>query len=122
MTLNIVQPKNILATLKRNKPGDISTIKKMYNICVLNNKALRMDRTKKFRTCDDGVTVRDIFWTHPDSKKLFNIFLIVLIIDSTYKTHKYRLPLLEIVGVTSTEKTYFVGFAFLRREKEKNLT
>lgn len=28
------------------------------------------------------------------------------------------LPLLEIVGVTSTEKTYFVGFVFLESEKK----
>ena len=44
----------------------------------------------------------------------------MLIIDSTYKTNKYKLPLLEIVGVTSTEKTYSVGFAFLECEKEDN--
>ena len=42
----------------------------------------------------------------------------MLIIDSTYKTNKYKLLLLEIIGVTSTEKTYSVGFAFLECEKK----
>src|SRR4051812_8468770 len=42
--------------------------------------------------------------------------------DSTYKTNKYKLPLLEIVGVTSTDKTYSAGFAFLECEKEDNFT
>ena len=65
-------------------------------------------------------TVRDIYWTHPDSIKLFNTFPTVLVMDSMYKTNKYRLPLLEIVGVTSTEKTYSVGFVFLECEKEDN--
>ncbi|CAK8563106.1 unnamed protein product [Lathyrus sativus] len=71
----------------------------------------------QYQTCDDGVTIRDIFWTHPDSIKLFNTFSTVLILDSTYKTNKYRVLLFEMVGVTSTEKTYSVGFAFLECEK-----
>lgn len=42
----------------------------------------------RYIVCDDGESVQDIFWTNPDSFKLFNIFLIVLIIDLTYKTNK----------------------------------
>ena len=76
----------------------------------------------RYRTYEDGVTIRDIFWTHPDSIKLFNTFSIVPILDSTYKTNKYRLSLLEMVGVTSTEKTYSVGFAFFECGKEDNFT
>jgi len=40
--------------------------------------------------------------------------------DTTYKINKYRLPLLEIVGVTCTGLSFSVGFAFLSGEKEKN--
>ncbi|XP_050920384.1 uncharacterized protein LOC127138021 [Lathyrus oleraceus] len=71
MTLNLVQPKNILATLKRKRPRNISNT--------------------KYRTCDDGVTVRDIFWTYPDFKKLFNTFPTVFILDSMYRTNKYHI-------------------------------
>lgn len=46
----------------------------------------------------------------------------MLIIDSMYKTNKYRLPLLEMVCVTYTNKTYSLGFAFLERKKEENVT
>ncbi|XP_050919722.1 uncharacterized protein LOC127137294 [Lathyrus oleraceus] len=73
MTLNLVQLKNILATLKRKRPENISNIKQVY--------------VSRYRTCDDGVTVRDIFWTRPNSIKLFNTFPIVFILDSTYKTN-----------------------------------
>ncbi|XP_050898021.1 uncharacterized protein LOC127104925 [Lathyrus oleraceus] len=76
----------------------------------------------RYRTYDDEVTVRDIFWNHLDSIKLLNTFLTMLILDPTYKTNKYKLPLLEMVGVTSTKKTYSVGFAFLECEKENNFT
>lgn len=71
--------------------------------------------------CEDGEIVRDIFWGHLDSIKLFNTFINVLIIDSTYKTNVYKLPLLEIVGVTSTEKTYYVGFVFLESKKKRTI-
>ncbi|XP_050876420.1 uncharacterized protein LOC127080131 [Lathyrus oleraceus] len=93
MTLNLVQPKNIIVTLKRKRPENISNIKQVYNI--------------RYRTCENGVIVRDIFWTHPDSIKLFNTFSTVLIFDSTYKTNKHKLRLLEMVGVTSIEKTLY---------------
>ena len=43
-------------------------------------------------------------------------------IDSTYKTNKYRLLLLEIVSVTSMDKTFSVGSYFLECEKEDNVT
>ncbi|GAU41861.1 hypothetical protein TSUD_366080 [Trifolium subterraneum] len=47
-------------------------------------------------------------------------FPTVLVMDSTYKTNKYNMPLFEIVGFTSTERTYNVGFAWLTNEKEDN--
>ena len=52
--------------------------------------------------------------------KLLNSFNIVFLMDSTYKTNKYRLPLLEIVGVTSTGLTFSAAFAFLSSEKQNN--
>lgn len=33
MTLNMVAPKNILASLKQKRPLNISNIKQMYNVC-----------------------------------------------------------------------------------------
>lgn len=47
---------------------------------------------------------------------------IVFINDSTYKTNEYELSLLKMIGVTSTEKTYSGGFAFLESEIEENVT
>ncbi|XP_028102684.1 uncharacterized protein LOC114301927 [Camellia sinensis] len=40
--------------------------------------------------------------------------------DCTYKTNCYRLPLLEIVGVTLTEMTFSVAFAYLQYERVDN--
>ena len=40
--------------------------------------------------------------------------------DCTYKTNRYRMPLLEIVGITSTDMTFSVCFAYLQAEREEN--
>jgi len=54
------------------------------------------------RTQSESSTIEDIFWAHPTSVKLFNNFLTVLVMDSTYKTNMYKMPMFEVVGVTST--------------------
>ncbi|XP_050908119.1 uncharacterized protein LOC127121716 [Lathyrus oleraceus] len=64
----------------------------------------------RYRMCEDEITVRDIFWSYPNSINLFNMFPTVFILDSTHKTNNYRLLLLKIVGVTSIKKTYFAGY------------
>ncbi|XP_050888790.1 uncharacterized protein LOC127093946 [Lathyrus oleraceus] len=89
MTFNLIQPKNILATLKRKRLENISNIKQVYNIQYQSNKALMGDRPEmqqllkllddniyvsRYGTCEDGVTVRDILLTHHDSIKFFNMF------------------------------------------------
>lgn len=43
----------------------------------------------------------------------------VLIMDCTYKTNKYRMPLLTICGVTSMGTTFIIGFAFLEKETKE---
>jgi hypothetical protein len=76
----------------------------------------------KARTNGESEYVHDIFFAHPKSVCLFNTFPTVLLMDSTYKTNKYGMPLFEIVGETSCEETYSVGFAFMSSEKEENFT
>jgi len=66
--------------------------------------------------------VEDFFFVNPISYKIWRAFPHVLILDATYKTNAYGLPLLEIVGLTSTNKTFCVAFAFLQNEREDNFT
>jgi len=42
--------------------------------------------------------------------------------DSTYKTNKYRLPLVEIAGVTSTRLTFSAAFVLMSTKCENNFT
>ena len=65
--------------------------------------------------------VRDIFWCHPDVVKLVNACNLVFLIDNIYKTNRYRLPLLNFVGVTPTDMTFSVSFAYLEGERLNNV-
>jgi len=60
--------------------------------------------------------VQDLFFTRPDSVKLLNAFNIVLMMDNTYKTNRYRLSLLEVVGITSMRLMFSVAFMLLTSE------
>ena len=71
---------------------------------------------------EDTDIVTDLFWAHPVSLDLLRTFPHVLVMDSTYKTNRYRMPLLEIVGVTSTEMTFSVASVYLMKEKADNYT
>lgn len=46
----------------------------------------------------------------------------VLLMDATYQTNRYGLPLLEIVGVSSTNLTFCIAFTYLNSEKEASYT
>jgi len=45
----------------------------------------------------------------------------VFFIDSTYKTNRYRFPLLDFVGVTPTTMTFSAGFVYLEAERVNNI-
>ena len=66
--------------------------------------------------------VNDIFFAHLESIKLLRAFPYVLVMDSTYKTNRYNMPLFEIVGFTCTWKVFCTTFAFMNSEREDNYT
>ncbi|XP_023763483.1 uncharacterized protein LOC111911947 [Lactuca sativa] len=64
--------------------------------------------------------LEDLFFIHPTSLKMWQTFPYAVLMDATYKTNKYNLLFLEIVGVTSTNKTFSIAFAFIHNEKTSN--
>ncbi|XP_074314192.1 uncharacterized protein LOC141649399 [Silene latifolia] len=45
--------------------------------------------------------------------------MLALAIDSTYKTNEYRLPLVEMVGVTPVGKSFVIAYALVTHESEE---
>ncbi|KAI5439944.1 hypothetical protein KIW84_025343 [Lathyrus oleraceus] len=130
-----VAPRNILLSLQDKFPENVTRITQVYKHKSVIEKEIRGPRSEIqhlfkliedaryvywSRKKDDSEVVREIFWAHPNSVKLLNIFPIVLVMDNTYKTNKYRQPLFEIVGMTSTELTFAVGFAYMESEQTEN--
>ena len=53
--------------------------------------------------------------------KLVNACNLMFLIDNTYKTNRYKLSLLDFVGVTPMGMTFFTGFAYLEGECVNNV-
>jgi len=84
-------------------------------------KLLEQDQYIHWHRLKDEDVVCDIFWCHPDAVKLCNVCNLVFLIDNIYKTNRYRLPLLDFVGVTPTGMTFSAGFAYLEGERLNNM-
>jgi len=131
-----VPSRQMLTNLRKRNCTTSTTIKHVYNACHRYRRSIRGTRTNmqhllkslvdhdyvyhytKYHDYDD---VSDVFWAHPNSIKLFNTFSMVLVLDSTYKTNKYRLPLIEFIGNTSTMKTFYISFAYMMSERQDNV-
>ncbi|KAH1262185.1 Protein FAR1-RELATED SEQUENCE 5 [Glycine max] len=135
MTKSIVKPRNILLTLKEHNANSCTTIKQMYNARSAYRSSIRGSDTEMqhlikllewdqyihwHRLKDENV-VRDILWCHPNVVKLSNACNLVFLIDSTYKTNRYRLSLLDFVGVTPTRMTFSTSFVYLEGERVNNV-
>ncbi|KAL5193526.1 Protein FAR1-RELATED SEQUENCE 5 [Glycine soja] len=135
MKKSMVKLRNILLTLKEHNANNFTTIKQVYNArsafrSSIRGSDLEMQHLMNLLECDqyihwhrikDEDVVHDIFWCHPNSVKLVNACNLLFLIDSTYKTNRYRLPLLDFVGVTPTGMSFSTGFAYVKGERVNNL-
>ncbi|KAK9668099.1 hypothetical protein RND81_13G035300 [Saponaria officinalis] len=135
MTASQVPVANILIELA-NQNYKV-TKKQVYNVRAREKTKLRENRTSseqllKFSR-DHGYLhfhqtipgkkkgtreLPDVLFAHPDSIILLKHYSFVLLADCTYQTNKYKMPLLEIIGVTPVNKNFSVFYGFLENEKE----
>jgi hypothetical protein len=54
--------------------------------------------------------------TDPVSISLARKYNYVILMDCTYKTNKYKIPLLNVMGITPSNKTFFVCPVLLKEE------
>ncbi|XP_050914644.1 uncharacterized protein LOC127129523 [Lathyrus oleraceus] len=125
----------IASALKDKDPENLTSVTQVYKSRATYNTSkqdsltemqmlLTLIHKEKYmcwtRNRKDSNVIVDIFYTHPDLVKLLNMFHLVLIFYYTYKINRYRLPMLEIVGVMSTKLIFSIGFAYLEHEREEN--
>ncbi|KAJ9552999.1 hypothetical protein OSB04_017044 [Centaurea solstitialis] len=131
-----VKPRDILSTLKEQNPDNVSTLRTIYNArrrfwATEHKGRTQMQVVMSFfqeegymheaRT-NQSNELEDLFFIHPISMEMWRAFPHILLMDATYKTNTYRMPLLEIVGVTSTNMTFCIAFVFMHKENENNYT
>ncbi|KAL7589277.1 hypothetical protein Lser_V15G37415 [Lactuca serriola] len=126
---------DILSIIKERDENNVSTLKTIYNERLKLRSSRNYGKTpmqvlmemlnEKHFVTDFSVNsisneLENLFFIHPRLLNIWKAFPHVLIIDATYKTNKYGLPFVQIVGTTSTNKTFSIAFAFIVNEKEDN--
>ncbi|KAL4558334.1 hypothetical protein LXL04_036532 [Taraxacum kok-saghyz] len=130
-----VKPRDILPTLKEQNQNNVSSLRTIYNFVQKLGRSRREERSPiqnvmhvlqtkgynfEYRLNNTTNELEELFFIHPTSFKMWQAFPYVVLMDATYKTNKYNLPFLEIVGVTSTNKTFSIAFAFMHNEQTSN--
>ena len=64
--------------------------------------------------------VSHLFFAHPKSIELLHHFPELVLLDYTYKTNKFKLPLLNIVGTTYLNSTFHMTFCFMAKEDKES--
>jgi hypothetical protein len=67
---------------------------------------------------DDYNHLKCLFFAHPESLKYFQKNPNVLLLDYTYKTNKFKMPFLHIVGVDNTGQNFELTYCFLSGKTE----
>lgn len=62
--------------------------------------------------------LRQILFAHPGSLHYLQAYSELLLLDYTYKTNKYQMPLLNMIGVDACRRSFSIAFAFLSVEQE----
>lgn len=132
-----VKPRKMLSTLKSRDASNTTCMRTIYNekyklhqmelaggtpiqflyACITDAEYVSYDIVNK-----TTAKLESLYFAHPTSVQLSNLFSDVFVMDCTYKTNRYRLPLLSIVGMTSTKMSFFSAFAFMSNETESSYT
>jgi hypothetical protein len=126
-------PKKILTALRQSNPdtlvaaSDIRNDRKIIRANYLKGRppieALLDDLSTPEWTFDVKRDINNhveyLFFTHEKQIELLLANPDVLLMDCTYRTNKYKLPLLHILGCTNLETFFSAGFCFLRHENEE---
>ncbi len=125
-------PKDILCILRKEFANNHSTAREIYNELVVT----RMEELKgrgpiealvELISCSDYFSkvqlvegaIDYMFFMHQSLVNMCQTFSMVFLLDFTYKTNKFGMPLLNVVGITSNYATFNTGFTFLHAENEE---
>ena len=124
------KPQHILGVIRKDphiliKPRDIYNIraesrrKKLGNYTpleFLRETLQNHDWRYAFKQDTEGHILFFMF-AHPESIRFANQYNRVFLLDCTYKTNRYKMPLLHIIGLSPSNSSYSVAFCFMQNEQ-----
>ncbi|KAL2902295.1 Protein FAR1-RELATED SEQUENCE 5 [Bienertia sinuspersici] len=128
------KPAQIVVALQQKFPADNPTVRHVYNYRDKIQRE-RLDGHNPTQQVLHEVVQREyVYWTatdmdgcvcqlfcaHPTSLQLFRTWPYVVGMDSTYKTNRYNMPLVEIIGVTPCNNNFLIGYALLQNESSES--
>lgn len=128
-----VKPKEIRSYLRENTEA-LATQQDIYNAVAAGKRQLTHGQSSIHALAneldqegfwnrmqlDEDNRVSSVIFAHPQSLAYLRSYPDMLILDCTYKTNKYKMPLLDIVGVDACQRSFCIAFAFLTGEEEKD--
>ncbi|KID83172.1 hypothetical protein MGU_09535 [Metarhizium guizhouense ARSEF 977] len=129
-----ISPRDIQTYLRQQNPASLATRQDIYNriakvkddmhegqssIHALINQLDREGFWSRVRV-DDDQRVTAILFAHPGSLHYLQAYSELLLLDCTYKTNKYQMPLLDMIGVDACRRSFCIAFAFLSGEQEED--
>ena len=127
-----VPPKDILTVLQQESSSISITARDIYNEHVRVRQVALLDRppilalmdelqnsNHRFAyLCNGNNEVTQLFFAHPGCVEFALKHPYTLLMDCTYKTNRFRMPMLHIIGVTACNTSFTVAVAFIREETE----
>ncbi|KAL2896106.1 Protein FAR1-RELATED SEQUENCE 5 [Bienertia sinuspersici] len=128
------KPAQIIVALQQKFLADNPTVKHVYNY----REKIRWERLDGHNPAQqvlhEVVQRGYVYWTatdmdgcicqlfcaNPTSLQLFHTWPYVVGMDSTYKTNRYNMPLVEIIGVTPCNNNFLIGYALLQNESSES--
>jgi hypothetical protein len=129
-----IRPTQILAAIRNESPGCLASRQTVQNELKQARKEFLAGRRPVEALIDvlkDGPYIYDVdveptgmisrlFFSHTQSVKLALTYGNVFVMDCTYKTNRYDMPLLNIVGIMATFNSFNAAFVFLSKECEED--
>ncbi|KAL2897234.1 Protein FAR1-RELATED SEQUENCE 5 [Bienertia sinuspersici] len=128
------KPAQIVVALQQKFPADNPTVRHVYNYRDKIRRERLDGRNPAQQVLHEVVQRGYVYWTatdmdgcicqlfcaHPTSLQLFRTWPYVVGMDSTYKTNRYNMPLVEIIGVTPCNNNFLIGYALLQSESSES--
>ncbi|POW06884.1 hypothetical protein PSHT_10164 [Puccinia striiformis] len=104
---------NALQKIRREDLKGRSTVEALLDILKETNWSYDIKLTSTGQ-------IQNLFFAHPGSIHLAQINHHIALLDATYQTNQYKLPLVHVVGQAASNQLFTIGFCFLTYEDEEN--